>query len=620
MKFGQKLSGNKANSQAPNTTNKSNPIANSTGMSPAIGPINPRKTANRLYGGYNQNNRFFGGLSTSDPVEMFYEFCSIAKNKNNVDEVFHTLHNIAISKLGYSFTAIGTVSNSSKCINIKLIDHIGNNFSSRIMLSEDKNPLIQAFNNEEIKNVANLDFLNMPYLKNYQGMIVPMKASNESVGVFIAGSNGMTQHDMNSLSVLVDYLTLFVKNKDLEDRFSQNKDTDALTNLKSHRAFQESLRLELSKAGENNKPLSVIILDINNISQINREFGHAKGDEIIKLVADKIKQNIRSTDIAGRYGGDEIAVILPDLDGAETSYIAEYLNYSLSCSMVDDVGPVKVSIGVASYPVCASDQEKLLILAEQAMMISKNKGYQNGMSSIVSAQDIDFWNDKSLDSFATVLAKRHSQLGVNFEEEIVSRFQNESIGSNGHMFDVVTSLAGAIDAKDTYTRGHSQSVARYAEVLARAINLPESEVERIRLGAMLHDVGKIGIPETILRKPNQLTDEEWEIMKQHPTIGAKKVLAPIESLRDLIPIIEHHHEHWDGSGYPAKLKGEEIPLGARIVAVADSFHALISDRPYRKGLGIDKAIDILRIGSGIQWDRDLVREFIILAPSLCTTV
>ena len=140
------------------------------------------------------------------------------------------------------------------------------------------------------------------------------------------------------------------------------------------------------------------------------------------------------------------------------------------------------------------------------------------------------------------------------------------------------------------------------------------------MGALLHDVGKIGIPETVLKKPGKLEDNEWEIMKQHPTIGAEKVLAPNPALRDLIPIVKYHHEHIDGSGYPEHLKGDEIPLSAKIVAVADTYHALISDRPYRKGMSVEKACEILKEGAGKLWDSDLVRQFISIAPSLSTSI
>ena len=200
------------------------------------------------------------------------------------------------------------------------------------------------------------------------------------------------------------------------------------------------------------------------------------------------------------------------------------------------------------------------------------------------------------------------------------KINNVEILNHNNLIEMVTSLAGAIDAKDPYTKGHSTSVSRYSEALARAVNMPEQEVERIKIGAMLHDVGKIGIPESVLKKPGKLTDEEWEIMKQHPTIGAEKVLAPNEALREFIPIVKYHHERLDGKGYPEGLKGEEIPLEARIVSVADAYHALVSDRPYRKGMPIENACAILQEGAGVQWDSDLVRQFIVIAPSLTTSV
>ena len=373
---------------------------------------------------------------------------------------------------------------------------------------------------------------------------------------------------------------------------------------------------ELATAQIRKQPLSIIMMDINNITRINRELGHAKGDEVIKLVAEKVRQCVREGDTAGRYGGDEIAVIMPKTDSAQAKYIAEFITYTLSCCFIDGIGPIKVSVGVATYPDCAEDKEKLLILAEQAMYISLAKGYKDGMSAIISSSDFNFWDDVALRSYADVILKRHSQLSVNFEDELISRFHSDQEQSDARIWEVATSLAGAIDAKDPYTKGHSTSVSKYSEALARAINLPEKEVERITLGALLHDVGKIGIPESVLKKEGPLSDEEWLVMKQHPSIGVDKVLKPNASLKDLIPIVKHHHERIDGKGYPDKLKGDEIPLAAKIVAIADTYHALTSDRPYRKGMSLEKAVAILEDGAGTQWDADLVRTFVRIAPSL----
>lgn len=598
-----------------NKSASDNPINN--GIIARINSLNSRTTINKMYSGYNHNPRNM--IAAIDYPELVKSLNVVLKNKASINDCFYSLHSILANKLNCFFTAFGSYQSQSNYINLKLIDKIGGTYSSRVFASETENPIIECYQKKAPTVMMDSKFLNIPYLQNSSVAVIPMLSVNDCIGVMLIGDNN-AKNNLDLFSLLSGYFGLFMHNFDLQERVSANTNIDSLTMLSNHRGFQEILSKEIKNAQNRNSHLSVVMLDINNISKINRELGHAKGDEVIKLVAEKVKQNVRSSDTAGRYGGDEIAIILPDTDTDEAKYIAEYLTYSLSCCSVDDVGPVKVSVGISTFPECTRDQEKLLILAEQAMYISKSKGYKDGMSAIVSSLDFNFWDDMALNSFAEVLTKRHSQIGINFEDELVHKFNNEQINSQNHLIEMVTSLASAIDAKDTYTKGHSTSVSRYAEALARAINLPENEVERISLGALLHDVGKIGIPENVLRKPTNLSEKEWEIMKQHPVIGAEKVLMPNEALRDLIPIVKYHHEHWDGTGYPEKLKGEEIPFSARIVAIADSFHALISDRPYRKGLSVQKACEILKMGAGIQWDRNLVRQFIQIAPSLSTMV
>ena len=534
-------------------------------------------------------------------------------------EFYLRLHRILTNCLGCSFTAYGLYNEMSQCINLKLVDKTDNVFVSKVFKSDSSNPVIKAFTTQSIVTKDNVDYLNLAYFHNHAATIIPMVSVNKCIGVMIIADE-INEANKKLCSFVANYAATVINNFTLIEQANAHVNTDALTQLYNHRGFQECLSKSLVEAEQSGQNLSIVMLDVNNISKINRELGHAKGDEVIKLVAEKVKHNIRKSDMAGRYGGDEIAIILPNTDVDEAKYMAEYITYSLSCCFVDDVGPVKVSVGIASYPECAKDQEKLLILAEQAMYISQAQGYKDGMSAIISSSDFNFWDDVALHSYAEVLSKRHAQMGVNFEEELLKKFNNEQINSVNHLSEIATSLAGAIDAKDPYTKGHSTSVSRYSEALARAINLPEEEVERITLGALLHDVGKIGIPENILKKPDRLSDDEWAIMKQHPVIGAEKVLMPNEALRDLIPIVKYHHEHIDGSGYPEHLKGDEIPLAAKIVAVADAFHALISDRPYRKGLNLDVACNILQEGAGKQWDTNLIRKFIQIAPSLSTKI
>ena len=583
-----------------------------------INNFNTSRTKPKQY-----NNEYAINPSKAFPSANYYELLkdilNAFQNDKNVVDIFAELGNIFIKQLKWNFVGFGLLHEKSKCINLKLYSKTSSTYSSKIFLSDENNPIIKCYKTRSIIDKDDLAYLNIPYIVKTDSVIIPMISINKCIGVMLVGQN-ISNINVNIVNFFSNYAGMFIHNAQLLEQTTKYANTDTLTSLYNHRGFQEVLAKELEKAKETEKPLSVVMFDVNNISKINRELGHAKGDEVIKTIADKIKQNIRSNDCAGRYGGDEIAVILPDTNTKDAKYLAEYITYCLSCCFVDDVGPIKVSVGISTFPECTIDQEKLLILAEQAMFISQAKGYKEGMSAIVSSSDFNFWDDVALNSFAEVLAKRHSQIGINFEEELLHKFNQEEIINHTHLMEMVTSIAGAIDAKDPYTKGHSTSVSRYAEALARSVNLPENEVERIKIGALLHDVGKIGIPENVLKKPGKLNDEEWEIMKQHPTIGAEKVIAPNEALRDLIPIVKYHHERLDGKGYPEHLKGNEIPLEARIVSIADAYHALVSDRPYRKGLPIETACAILKDGAGTQWDADLVRQFISIAPSLTTNV
>lgn len=601
---------------AEKTGKETNPIKYSNIVA-KINSLNPR--ADKRARGEGFANYTEKPVQAINYPEMLSALNDSFANSADVNSLFAAVHGVLTTKLFTNFTSLGIISKHSECLNIKLTDKIGSVYSSRIFLTEKDNEIIRAINEGKFSVHTNNSFLKIPYLKSSATIVLPFGKVEDNGGVLIIGDYDADTH-IGLYQMLSQYFSLFIRNADLALKAANNAYKDNLTNLYSHRHFQELLASEIKNAEREHNEVSVIIFDVNNISGINKEFGHAKGDEVIKTVAEKVTQNIKNQGVAGRYGGDEIAVILPKMNTDEAKYLAEYITYTLSCCMVEGVGPIKVSVGIASYPNASVEQEKILILAEQAMYISKSKGYKNGISTIVSSNDYDFWDDTALNSFASVLSKRHAQIGINFEEELVNKFQNEEISSQNHLIEVVTSLAGAIDAKDEYTKGHSTSVSRYAVALARAMNLPERETERIKLGGLLHDVGKIGIPENVLRKTSKLSDEEWEIMKQHPSIGASKVLQPNPLLHDLIPIVKYHHEQWNGKGYPEGLKGDEIPLAARIVAVADTYHALISDRPYRKGMSMEKACEILKLGAGVQWDPDLVRQFIQIAPSLGTNL
>ena len=583
---------------------------------------------NILGSGMNSVNSSHGIINHhSEKAYCVVDYAGFIKETNDIIKRYYDIkvslnafHNMFTSRLNCAYTALGLINEASSSVNIKLLDKNSNVYSFKVFMNDKDNEIVKAIDSGDVSILPNSAFLKLPSLANIPCVIIPIQIQGKNICVAMASDYNVQNH-INLYQMAATNLGLLVQNSALYEKVAQSSYMDSLTNLYSHRRFHELLSQELSYAEANKTKVSVVIFDINNMGEINREYGHSKGDEVIKLVANKINENIKKQDIAARYGGDKISLILRNIDSQEAKYLAEYLTYSLSCCLVDDIGPInKVSVGIATYPDDSRDKEKLLILAEQAVLVSKTKGYTNGRSTIVSTQDYDFWDDTAINSFATVMAKRHSQLGINFEEALVEQFQNENIVSQNHLIEVVTSLDSAIDAKDQYTKDHSSSVSRYSVALAKAINLPDKEVERIKLGALLHDIGKIGIPEYVLTKPDKLTPEEFKIIQQHPSIGVEKILEPNPLLHDLIPIVKYHHEQWNGKGYPCGLKGEDIPLAARIVAVADTYHALISDRPYRKGMSVEKACSILEEGAGIQWDKELVRQFISIAPSLATKI
>lgn len=352
--------------------------------------------------------------------------------------------------------------------------------------------------------------------------------------------------------------------------------TDSLTGLYNHRFFHDSLSSEVNRVLRYHHPLSLIVTDIDDFKRINDSFGHKKGDTALKVLAEKIQESIRKTDIACRIGGEEFGIILPETTVYEAFAVAERLRLDVGAQSIEGVGRITISLGVATFPDHANDKDTFIESADTAMYQAKRQG-------------------------------KNLTLVYNYEVLDDPDAEDLLIGES-YYIDTLHALAAAVDAKDPYTCSHSEYVASFACLIGHELGQSASEIEHLRIAGLLHDVGKIGVPDAILKKPGALTDEEFQEIRLHP-IFSERILTRTK-LEPVVKAIIYHHERLDGSGYPYGLQADEIPLDARILAVADSFEAMVSDRSYREALSVEAAIGELRKDSPEKLDKDVVEALI----------
>jgi diguanylate cyclase (GGDEF)-like protein/putative nucleotidyltransferase with HDIG domain len=349
--------------------------------------------------------------------------------------------------------------------------------------------------------------------------------------------------------------------------------TDPLTGLGNHRHFHERLQRELQSAEENGTPLTLCFVDIDDFKTINDRFGHPSGDRVLSQVAGRLRQGGE----AFRLGGDEFALLLVGLDETTALAAANSIVARIGALDLDHIGSLTVSAGLATFPVQGHGRDELIRLADSAL----------------------YW------------AKEHGKNRVRlYRPDLVELAELERLATGpdrAARYRAAASLAKAVDARDAYTGSHSERVSELAARLATRLGMDVEQVELTRLAGSLHDLGKLAIPEEILRKPGELTDSERLVLQRHPQIGHRMLDSlGVDPVAD---IVLHHHERWDGAGYPNGLRGEESPLGARIIFVVDAYDAMTSDRVYRSRLSHEEALTELRRCSGTQFDPLVVEAF-----------
>ncbi len=444
-------------------------------------------------------------------------------------------------------------------------------------------------------------------------IVVPLITQTKEFGWFCVFSarEELAGTEMDFLGLFAKQIEMAITIADLFQAVRDQAVTDALTGLYNRRYFEESLEKEVQRAKRQQQPFSIIGIDLDFLKKINDTYGHFYGDLAIKTIADVLKANARSVDVPARIGGEEFDVLLPGIASDGAMIAAERIRSAIEKTEIETIGHITGSLGVATYFEHTENVDELLELTDQAMYTSK----RNGRNRVTLAKPVSetSWQEIAVNTFIDILSKNRVPMAKHLSKELCLKLQapiNKDEVSNESLYTVADMLTKLYNPM--HSSGVIKSKVLMATSLAKRFDLPKEDIDNLRVAVLLYDIGNLMLPQDLLQKATPLTDEEKAKIKNHPVIAAREILKPISYVQDILPIIEHHHENWDGSGYPNKISKDEIPLTSQIILIIDEYFALIEPRPYRAKLSSRDALEIIKADSGKKWNKTLVQEFISL--------
>ena len=559
-----------------------------------------------------------------------------------LSSMLNKIVSILHDEMGYRFVAIlklheedssspyfSTLSVSSNPNIDKLFDSLGLSYDTYKIPYVEKSIVAKAIEEKQIYSTPDLEGvigMFFPSLSKEQCSeasemiqskifsIVPLGGKqSEYKGCVLVTSerNDITDTESNFLTLYANQIELAIVVARLFEEVQKQAITDPLTNLYNRRYFEDNIVKEAERSLRLKQPFSLISMDLDFLKKINDTYGHQYGDIAIKTIANVLKTEARSIDIPARIGGEEFNLLLPGVDSKGAYIAAERIRKAIESQKIETIGGITASIGVATFLEHSDRIDELVEFADQAMYKAKING-RNQVQIAQRDSEIN-WQQIAVETFLDILIKKRipvsDEVAANIQEKLDS-IKAIDKNSKDTLYNIVDIISQTYN--QMYKTGTTKSKLLLAVMLAKRLDLPTEEINKLRLAILLYDIGNIMIPEEIFNKKGPLTEREKSIIKQHPVIAAREILKPISKIQDIIPIIESHHENWDGNGYPLQKSGIEIPITSQIVLLVDSFYAMTQDRPYRQAYSVDQVVEMIKEQAGKRWNEKLVEDFIYI--------
>ena len=540
--------------------------------------------------------------------ELGYLYSFIVKERNDNEGKYLQIVASSRDDMGTKFSKYFNCDLSEYRMYFPEFDEVKNSIkNNQIYQSKELVKLISGFI-PDIDNNKVANFLKEAKMKSY--ILVPLLSKHTHFGSLIVFSSreNICNSELNFLGLFAKQIELAITIADLFQAVKEQAITDGMTGLYNRRYFEEYIKKEAIRAMRQNQKFTVIGLDLDHLKQINDTYGHNYGDIAIKTIAEVLKSNARSIDIAARMGGEEFNLILPGVDIEGGCIAAERIRKAIEAVELEKIGHITASLGVATYPDQSDDLEELLELTDQAMYESKRNG--RNRVTIAKPSYETSWQEVAVNTFVDILSKHRIPM-----DAVTSRLLTEKLMdmNNDRLYQVADTLVQSYNPE--HKLGGMKQKVELATMLAKRFDLSKEAIDKLKIAILLYDIGNTMLPKELLNKREPLSEEDKSSIKQHPVIAAREILKPISNIVDIIPIIEKHHENWNGTGYPGKISGDEIPIESQIILIIDSYFALMEKRPYRDALSSDEAIKTIQDEINKKWNSKLAEEFISLIKS-----